>query len=92
MYFLSQTNGLQHFPTVPTRSFICQMEKLLDAYLAPKMYRERNAGITTNPRKIADYLSTVDRPSDENKLAIFAYRDKNLLNHLHFLPSNPQPL
>jgi hypothetical protein len=80
-----QNNGLQYFPTVPTKSFIVRLEKLFKAYLDPKMYHERNLGITNNPEKIAKYLSTSDYPGSKN-LNILSYRDSKLSNYWHYAP------
>ena len=80
-----QTNGLQHLPTVPTKSFIHRMQKLFYAYLQPKMYHERNLGISNNPEKIAKYLAASDYPETED-LKILSYRDDELHNYCSFAP------
>ena len=81
-----QNNGLQCFPTVPTQSFIRRMEKLFKAFLDPKMYHERNLGVTNNPEKIAQYLSSSDYPGWEENLNILSYQDPRLSNHVHIPP------
>ena len=80
-----QNNGLQHFPTVPTATFIYRMEKLFSAYLNPKMYHERDMGITNNPEKIANYLSGSDYP-EVNSLNIVSCRNLDGLNCWYFPP------
>ena len=80
-----QNNGLQYLPTAPTKSFIRRMEKLFKAYLDPKMFHERNLGVTNNLEKIAEYLSTSDYPETED-LKILSFRDPKLSNHSHFPP------
>ena len=52
------------------------MEKLFGAYLNPKMYHERDMGVTNNPDKIAKYLSGSDYP-EVNGPNILSYQDFN---------------
>lgn len=62
------------------------MEKLFKAYLDPKMYHERNLGVTNNPDKIADYLTGKDYPETED-FNILSYRDEKLPRYWHCAPS-----
>ena len=61
------------------------MEKLLSAYLEPKMYHERNLGISNNPEKIAKYLAASDYPETEGS-RILSYCDPRLSNYWFFAP------
>jgi len=83
---LLQNNGLQHLPTIPTKGFMDRMQRLFNAYLQPRMYYERNLGITNNPEKIAKYLSSADSIEEEQRFTILSYQDKRVQNYYHFLP------
>ena len=61
------------------------MEKLFKAFLEPKMYQERNVGITNSPEKIAKYLAS-NEYNNWDELNILSYRDTRLSDYWYFPP------